>query len=173
MEAWARLLVEFIELFFVWRIVEHYEEGVVLRLGKYHRTVKPGRVWVLPFGIDVVMTHSVKTVTRNLSSQTLLTKDGETVVIALVIKFRVTDIQKFLLEVGDEETNGDEVLVDMAYGMLASKVQNSDYEDLSTQRFVDKVRTKIRQRCHRLGCELEQVWVTDCSPARAFRLVGE
>lgn len=159
------------DLFAVWTIVDEWEEGVVLRFGKFNRAVEPGRRWIWPFAIEEVMTHSIKTTTRNLETQVLTTADKRSIVMGLVLKYRVTDIQTFLLEIGDDDTHGDEVLVDMAYGMLSWQVQQTRWEDITEPQFAHDVREKIRRRSHRLGIEVEELWVTDCSSARTLRLV--
>ena len=107
------LIVEFIELFQVVVFINHYEEGVVLRRGKFHRVVKPGWRLIQPAGQDEVMVVNVKPEPMYLDVQSLHTKDDYPTNIQVGIIWRVTDAKAFLIENDDTE--------DMV-GMLCSGV---------------------------------------------------
>ena len=68
------LMVTFINDILPWKIVDQWEEGVHLRIGKFRRTVKPGLQWKIPF-FDQIMATSVITQTVNLKPQTVTSAD--------------------------------------------------------------------------------------------------
>jgi len=61
------VLLEFIDLFRFWQVVDQYEEGVVLRLGKYNRTLGPGIHWMLQaLRLDCIVRWKIKDIYKVL-----------------------------------------------------------------------------------------------------------
>ena len=77
MQIFFEFIWSILGLFQFWTIVDQYERGVVLRLGKYLRTIEPGFHWLLPLGIDRAILHEVILTTRQLDEQSLTTYDGK------------------------------------------------------------------------------------------------
>jgi len=86
-----------------WVIIDQYEQGVVLRLGKFKRVVNPGLSFIFPFGIEEVKYETVVRQTSYLDPQSLTTKDGKSVTLAGIIIYKIIDIRKFLLDIDDGE----------------------------------------------------------------------
>ncbi len=106
-------------------IVDQTEQAVVLRFGKYNRTVGPGLQTKLPFGIDVnynVPTQVVQTMTFGYrpSSMALgsglakamdypgesimLTGDLNIIDVEWIVQYKIEDPAKWLFRVQDRET---------------------------------------------------------------------
>ena len=98
---------QFIDLFRFWQVINAYEEGVVLRLGKYHRNIGPGFHFIIPFNIEEVLRDNVVPTTTRITEQTMTTADLQQVVISVILRWRISDIRKILVEVED----ADQVLV--------------------------------------------------------------
>ncbi len=147
-------------------VVDQYEGGVLLRLGKYKRTVYPGIVWHLPLYIDEVLTDNIVPTTTNLDTQILTSEDGITVLIGAVLRWRIVDVKKVLLELEDP----DDVLFDTAYGMIAQEAQTTDYIGLESDEFRTRVREGIRRRMGKYGIHVEEVFLTDIAITRSFHL---
>jgi regulator of protease activity HflC (stomatin/prohibitin superfamily) len=165
MDVLWQLLGDFFGRLQCFTIVDQYEEGVLLRCGKYVRTVKPGLVWQWPI-IDAVLTDNIVPTTTNLDTQILTTCDGNTVLIGAVLRWRIEDVKKVLLELEDP----DDVLFDTAYGMIAEAAQSTTYDDLESDEFRSEVREGIRRRMGKYGIHVEEVFLTDIAKTRSFHL---
>ena len=71
-------LFRFIELFRCFTVINEYERGIVLRLGKYNRELDKGFHWLLPLAIEEALSENVVITTINLNSQSLTDRDWET-----------------------------------------------------------------------------------------------
>lgn len=81
------------------RIVPEYERGVVFRLGRCIGAKGPGIIILLPMGIDRIVKISLRTVTLDVPSQDVITKDNISVKVNAVVYFRVVDPVKAILNV--------------------------------------------------------------------------
>ena len=91
------VLISIWEAFIPWGVVSEYEGGVVLRLGKYLKTVGPGCHFLLPINIDVMLKANVVTDSLRLPPQTVESIQGLWVV-QLIIEWRISNVKRFLLE---------------------------------------------------------------------------
>lgn len=80
------------------RVVNQYERGVVLTLGKYTGLRQPGLRLVVPI-FQRMIKVDVRTNTIDIPKQEVITSDNVTVNVDAVVYFRVTDSQKAILEV--------------------------------------------------------------------------
>ncbi len=90
-------------LFNIFKILKQYERGVIFTLGRVsaQRGVKgPGLIILWP-GIQKMVRVSLRTVTMDVPSQDIVTKDNVTVKVNAVVYFRVIDPKKAILEVED------------------------------------------------------------------------
>ena len=77
------------------RIVNQWEEGIVLTLGKYSRKAKPGVNIIIPIIVDKRIT------TVDIPKQEVMTKDNVSVMVNGVVYFRVEDTEKAILKIDD------------------------------------------------------------------------
>ncbi len=82
------------------RIVNQYEKGVILRLGRYRSTVDSGVSLVLPFIESIIMVDMREKVIM-VEPQQVITKDNVTVMVDAVIYVKVVDPVKAEFEVQD------------------------------------------------------------------------
>lgn len=82
------------------RVVDQYERGVVLTLGKYTGTRGPGLTWIV-IVIQRMMKVDLRIATVDIPQQEVITKDNVTVGINAVVYFRVENAEKAMLEVQD------------------------------------------------------------------------
>ena len=90
-------------LFNTLKILKQYERGVIFTLGKVSEVggVKgPGIIILIP-GVQKMVRVGLRTVTMDVPSQDIVTKDNVTVKVNAVIYFRVIDPRKAILEVED------------------------------------------------------------------------
>lgn len=82
------------------RVVDQYERGVVLTLGKYTGTRAPGLTWVF-IGIQVMQKVDLRITTIDIPQQEVITKDNVPVGINAVVYFQVESAEKATLNIKD------------------------------------------------------------------------
>ena len=80
------------------RIVNQYERGVVLTLGKYTSTRQPGLTWIF-VGIQKMIKVDLRIATVDIPQQEVITKDNVTVGINAVVYFKVDSAERAVLEI--------------------------------------------------------------------------
>jgi len=87
------------------RVVNQYERGVVLTLGRYTGTRNPGLTWIFSFlNIQRMMKVDIRIKAVDVPDQEAITKDNISVRINAVIYYRVNDASKAVLEVENFST---------------------------------------------------------------------
>ncbi|HZR02611.1 MAG TPA: slipin family protein [Burkholderiales bacterium] len=85
-------------LFYTIRILREYERGVVFQLGRFWRVKGPGLVIVIP-GIQQMVKVDLRTVTMDVPSQDVISRDNVSVRVNAIVFFRVVDPQKAIIQV--------------------------------------------------------------------------
>lgn len=82
------------------RIVDQFERGLVLTLGKYSGTRNPGFNWIFP-GIQRMIKIDMRITTVDIPQQEVITKDNVPVGINAVVYFQVESAEKAILNIQD------------------------------------------------------------------------
>lgn len=153
-------LISIVDLFRFWIVVDQDEAGVLLRLGAYRKDLEGGRFyWKIPLKVDVERLIKVVPDTYNLSPQALTTRDAKQIVVALIVKYRIKDVKKALLEVQDR----DGVIRDSALAEVATLVQANDWAVVRSPEFSDTMTKASRKPAFPYGVEILSVKFTDCT----------
>ena len=96
----AALLVGLLLLVRSARIVNQYEKGIVMRMGKYHGLVSSGLTIIMPL-TDSVIRVDMREQVISVPPQKLITKDNVTVEVDAVVYYKVVDPVKSQFEVQD------------------------------------------------------------------------
>lgn len=84
------------------RVVNQYERGVVLTLGKYTSTKQPGLTWIFVlFGIQRMIKIDMRITTTDIPQQEVITKDNVPVGINAVVYFQVQSAENAILNIKD------------------------------------------------------------------------
>jgi len=84
--------------FYSFRVLREYERGVVFQLGRFWSVKGPGLVIVWPV-IQQMVKVSMRTVTMDVPSQDVISRDNVSVKVNAVLYFRVVDPQKCIIQV--------------------------------------------------------------------------
>ena len=87
-------------LFSAIKILNEYERGVILRLGRFVGVRGPGLIILIPV-IEKLVKVSLRTFVLDVPPQDVITKDNVSVSVNAVIYFRVVHAEKAILEVND------------------------------------------------------------------------
>ena len=86
-------------LFSVINILREYERGVIFRLGRLLPQAKGPGIILVFWPIDRIQKVSLRTVTMDVPSQDVITRDNVTVKVNAIIYFRVVDANKAIVSV--------------------------------------------------------------------------
>lgn len=163
-------IAQFFGLFQFWIVIDEYERGVLLTLGRRRKwrdaVLEPGFHFIIPFGIDSVYVDNVVPSLMDLGQQSLTTSDNRAVVITAVIMWSIEDIQKILMEVED----ADSALEECASGIIGSMVEQSDWDDIHGTDFAECVSEEITEHVKAWGIRVHSVRLKDLTLAPSLRL---
>jgi len=80
------------------KILQEYERGVILRLGRLTAARGPGIIYVIPF-IEQMFRLDLRTITLDVPSQDVITRDNVSIKVSAVLYFRVLDANRAVVEV--------------------------------------------------------------------------
>ncbi len=80
------------------RILREYERGVIFQLGRFWKVKGPGLIIVIP-GIQQMVRVDLRTVTMDVPSQDVISRDNVSVKVNAVVYFRVVDPEKAIIQV--------------------------------------------------------------------------
>jgi regulator of protease activity HflC (stomatin/prohibitin superfamily) len=81
------------------RVIQEWERGVLLRLGKFRRMLQPGMRWVIPGADSIVALVDMRIRSTSFAAEDALTKDTVPVNVDAVLFWVVTEAQRAVLEV--------------------------------------------------------------------------
>lgn len=119
------------------RIVNQYERGVMLTLGKYTGTRSPGLNIIIPI-IQQMHKVDMRLATVDIPRQEVITKDNVTVSVDAVVYFRVTNAEKAILDVQNFRLATSQY----AQASLRDVVGKVELDTLLSER--DKISSEIR-----------------------------
>ncbi|NIO41101.1 MAG: slipin family protein [Burkholderiales bacterium] len=85
-------------LVYALRILREYERGVIFQLGRFWKVKGPGLIIVIP-GIQQIVRVDLRTVTMDVPSQDVISRDNVSVKVNAVVYFRVVDPEKAIIQV--------------------------------------------------------------------------
>lgn len=91
------LIISFI-LFNSIKILNEYERAVVFRLGKFTEVKGPGLILLIP-AIDKMVRVDLRTITMDVPSQDIITKDNVTLKVNAVVYFKVSSPERAIIAV--------------------------------------------------------------------------
>lgn len=136
------------------RIINQYERGVVLRLGKYNRTLSPGFRVIIPY-LDKMHKIDIRTITMDIPKQEVITRDNVTVNVDAVVYARVIDAKKAILDIADYR----HATATFAQTALRDVTGNFDLDEILSKR--DEISSRIREivdtQVDKWGIDIESV----------------
>lgn len=162
------LVVQCIELFKFWHVVDPYEEALVLRLGKLNRHLKCGFHLVYPFGVERVYDEHIVPTTHSLGNESVTTADDVPIGFHAIVTYKVRDIKKLLLEVED----GNHAVRDAACGEIGRVLRESTWEEIRRPEILDKLTAAARRRGFRYGIEVMDVQLAGLARCKSLRLMS-
>jgi|JI9StandDraft_1071089.scaffolds.fasta_scaffold34044_2 regulator of protease activity HflC (stomatin/prohibitin superfamily) len=159
-------LLTFIEQILPVAIIKQYEKGALLRLGKYQRVLEPGLHFKIPMA-DEIDVYPVVTTTLTLPPQSIMTKCGKNVVARAHIKYKVSDLSIYAIQVVDAT----DALSDTTSGVIFSVIREHTLDELRTLDIGKLITKKAKSVALTWGINLMKVTISDFSEMRSYRLL--
>jgi len=146
-------------LFSAIRIINHYERGIRLRLGKFTGNVEgPGLTIVIPL-IEKLVVIDTRERPMDLPSQEIITADNITIKVGAVVYFQVVEPDKAFLQ------NQDYILsvFQLAQTTLRNVIGQSELDEIlqAREKINERVREIVDESTHRWGIKVTLVEIKD------------
>lgn len=136
------------------KIVNQYERGVVLTLGRYTGIREPGLRLIVPF-IQMMTRVDIRSMPIDVPKQEIITKDNVTVGVDAVVYLRVIDAAKATLET----TNYIYATSQFAQAALRDVTGNADLDELLSKReeISQQIKIIVDAETDKWGIDVENV----------------
>ena len=136
------------------KIVNQYQRGVVLTLGRFTGVREPGLRVVIP-GLQTMMLVDIRSTPIDVPKQEVITKDNVTVGVDAVVYFRVINAPKAVLET----TNYIYATSQFAQAALRDVTGNVDMDDLLAKReeISQQIKEIVDAETDKWGIDVENV----------------
>lgn len=146
-------------------IILEYQEGVMLRFGKYRKVIGKGIHFKIPI-IDTPVVEHIAITTTTLPPQSLTTLDNQTIVVKGIIKYKIVDIHKYAILVWDAK----DALVDTTCGIIRDTVNEKDWQEVRLGKIDGLISRRVKSAADEYGIEVILVTLTDISIMKSFRI---
>jgi regulator of protease activity HflC (stomatin/prohibitin superfamily) len=137
------------------RVVNQFERGVILTLGRFTGIKQPGLRLIIPFGVQRMIKVDVRTTPIDVPKQEVITRDNVTVGVDAIVYFKVIDAGKAELET----TNYVYATSQFAQAALRDVTGNFELDDLLSKR--DEISLQIKEivdsQTDKWGIDVESV----------------
>lgn len=149
-----------------WATVQPWEQAIRVRLGKHVRKLSPGLHLRIPI-IDQVHTQTSAWRAALISTQTLSTKDGATVVTGGNVGYMIADIETLYRSLHHAE----DTISQVASAALAEQIQSMLKADMTPELVAERASIAVRERLSKFGLAEIELRLTDFAFVRVHRLV--
>jgi regulator of protease activity HflC (stomatin/prohibitin superfamily) len=147
-------------------IIQPYEQGLQIRLGKYIGRLNPGFRWIVPF-VSEVIKLDLRTQVMEVPSQEVITKDNSPTNVDAIVYVRVIDPEKAYFEVSNYRL----ATVALAQTSLRGIIGDMELDEVLYNR--DVINTKLRDILDRetdqWGVKVERVEIKEVDPVEAVK----
>lgn len=148
------------------KIVQPYEQGVYMRLGKFIRILNQGLNFVCPL-INVVVKLDLRTQVLDVPSQEVITKDNSPVSVDAIVYIKVTDPRKAFFEIVDYRF----ATVNLSQTTLRSVIGEMELDEILSNR--EKINAQLRdildENTDKWGVKIESVEIREVDPAQKVK----
>lgn len=147
-------------------IIQPYEQGLEVRLGRYIGRLNSGFRWVFPI-ITKVHTVDLRTMVMDVPSQEVITKDNSPTNVDAIVYIRVVDPEKSVFEVANYRM----ATVALAQTSLRGIIGDMELDEVLYNR--EMINTKLRDILDRetdqWGVKVERVEIKEVDPVGAVK----
>ena len=159
------LISSFWDKLIPFQVVNEFEHGVLLRFGKYKKNIEAGFIWKIPFFDNIILCRNTVT-TMGIKNQSLTTSDQKEVTIEAIVKYKITNAKKFLLEVYD----ADDAINDITQSKIKELVNLSTWDELMILKD-SKIKEAVSDEAKEWGIKIYYITITDLVRTRCYKLI--
>lgn len=151
---WVVIILAIVILPALIKVVNQYERGVVLTLGRFTGVREPGLRLLVPY-LQRMVRVDIRSTPIDVPKQEVITKDNVTVGVDAVVYFRVIDAPRAVLET----TNYVYATSQFAQAALRDVAGNADMDELLSNRDVisQKIKEIVDAETDKWGIDVENV----------------
>jgi regulator of protease activity HflC (stomatin/prohibitin superfamily) len=151
-------IIVFLWIVFGIRIINQYERGVVLRLGKINAVKDPGLRLIIPL-VDVMRKVSLRIITLPVDSQKIITKDNVSIDVAAVAYYQISDPTKSIVEI----ENARNATYQIAQTTIRNVVGQNSLDDVLSQTAAinEKIKSILDDATAKWGIYVSAVEIKD------------
>jgi regulator of protease activity HflC (stomatin/prohibitin superfamily) len=140
------------------KIINQGYEGIVERLGRYQRTLKPGLNFVVPL-LDTVLVENTREQILDIPPQSVITKDNVTFTVDAVLYWKILVVERAYYEIDDVEN----ALKNLVLTTLRSEIGKMDLKDTfaSREKINDEMRKQLDEAVEPWGVKIIRVEVQE------------
>lgn len=154
------------KIFQWWVIVMPWEKAIRVRLGKQIKILSEGTHFRIPF-IDAIYLQSIRLRVIEMSPQTIMTKDRQTLTVVCCAGYTITDILKLYQKMYQPETTISNIIM----AEIATHIASNNLSECRPEDIQEKVFEKLKSED--FGIEYTYVKITGYAIVRAFRLIQD
>lgn len=168
---WIGQIVSWLGQFFPrWVIIRTTHGGVKFIRGKKVIALEPGIHWFWPATTEL-MTYPTARQAADLRTQTLMTTDGNTLVVGGLIVYEIKDIVAILANTYD----ADQTVKDIAMSAIHDVLVKMSWVDIRTESEFGTLNLKLRKRVRReldkFGVKVLKCSITDLAQTRVYKVI--
>jgi regulator of protease activity HflC (stomatin/prohibitin superfamily) len=149
---------------------KEWEKAIVFRLGKFSRILGSGLNFKIPF-IENYVKVDTRLMTMDIQKQEVITKDNISVYVDAVVFYKVTDVKKAVLTVGNYLRNVEQ----QSLGALRDVVGEKEMDELLSQKeaIAKSIKDNVDHKVEAWGIDIDQVKLQNIElPAELKRVMA-
>lgn len=163
---WLKNLIDgFADYLKPWVRVDEWQEAVILRWGKYQRTVTKGAHFKLPIA-EYHMFIDIKPNTMEVEPVVVTTSDGKTIAAGLMVHFFISDSKAYQIDNNDSASN----MRDIMRAELSDLLEDLNWADTKKKTTKNALQRALTPKFKEMGVTILDLKFTHKCETRAFKL---
>jgi len=148
------------------KLINQGNEAIVERLGKFHRRLKPGLNFIVPFVDQIVMEDTIREQILDITPQNVITKDNIYLEIDAILYWRIMNMERSFYEIDDLQG----ALKQVAATTLRETIAKYTLEETAITIDMDKVvLQKLNEVTEKWGVQIQRLDIQSITPPESVR----
>jgi regulator of protease activity HflC (stomatin/prohibitin superfamily) len=148
------------------KLINQGNEAIVERLGKFHRRLKPGLNFIVPFVDQIVMEDTTREQILDITPQNVITKDNIYLEIDAILYWRIMNMERSFYEIDDLQSG----LKQVAATTLRETIAKYSLEETAITIDMDKVvLQKLNEITEQWGVQVLRLDIQSITPPESVR----
>jgi len=166
MTTWIQYLFDKLEFLLKWWvIIQPWEQGLRVWMGKKEKFLTQGIYWRVPFFHSVYI-QQIRTHYVNLALQSLTTKCGKQFTIGVIVGYSVVDMQKMYNSIGEVEG----FITSIVSGRLSDYIETNYIENCTNEEIIEYI---MDNDAISVGIDIQSISVFAKVVVKTYRLIQD